>query len=244
MLQGFFMLSPVELVILLPGILLGLWARTKLRSTFGHYSGVGTRRGISGAEVAREILDQNGLGGIEIQEVPGELTDHYDPSRRAVFLSTDVFRNSSLASVGVAAHEVGHALQHQQAYGPLGLRMALVPVTGFASSAAMLLILGGIVLGQILGPISSTLVWIGVGCYSLVAMFQLVTLPVEFDASARARAQLVRLGLVTHEEEAGIGKVLDAAALTYVAALVAAALELFRWILVARSLDRNRDDHH
>lgn len=241
MLHGFFMMSPLEWVILLPGLLLGLWARTRLKSTYGRYSRIGTQHQINGAMAAREILDRNGLRDVEIHEVPGELTDHYDPSRRAVFLSTDVYHNASLASVGVAAHEVGHALQHQQAYGPLGLRMALVPVTGFASNAAMILIFGGLFLSRVLGPISSTLVWIGIGCYALIAAFQIITLPVEYDASSRAKDQLLRLGLVTRDEESGVSRVLGAAALTYVAAMVAAVLEMFRWILIARSMERNRD---
>lgn len=239
MLHALFMTQPFELVLLLPGILIALWARAKLSSTYGRYSQIGTSHNISGAQAAREILDRNGLSNIEIYEVPGELSDHYDPSKRAVFLSQAVFHGNSLASVGVAAHEVGHALQHQQAYGPLGLRMALVPVTGFASNAAMILVFGGLFLSSVLGPISSTLLWIGVGCYALIALFQMVTLPVEYDASARAKVQLTRLGLVTPEEVSGVSKVLSAAALTYVAAMLTAVLELVRWILIARSRDRD-----
>jgi uncharacterized protein len=239
MLQGFFVMSPFEWALLLPGMILAFWARMKLQSTYGRYAQVGTQHNISGAQAAREILDRNGLGNVEIHEVPGELSDHYDPSRRTVFLSGPVFHDTSLASVGIAAHEVGHAIQHQQAYGPLGLRMALVPITGFASNAAMFLILGGLFLGGIIGPISSTLLWIGVGCYALIALFQIITLPVEYDASARAKAQLTRLGLVSPEEVSGVNRVLSAAALTYVAAMLTSVLELVRLILIARSRDRD-----
>ncbi|MBL9173227.1 MAG: zinc metallopeptidase [Verrucomicrobiales bacterium] len=226
--------------LILPGLLLALWARWKLSSTYSRYSQIGTESGISGAEAARVILDRNGLRDVEILPVPGELTDHYDPAKRAVFLSEGVYQNPSLAAVGVAAHEVGHALQHQQGYGPLGLRMALVPITGFASNAAIFLVFGGLFLGNILGPMSSTLLWIGVGCYALMALFQIITLPVEYDASDRARAELSRLGLVSPRELPGVRQVLGAAALTYVAAMLTAVLELVRLIMIARS----NDDRH
>ena len=238
MIQAFFFFSPLELALLLPGIVIALWAQWRLRSTYGRYSQVQTSRNISGAQVAREILDRNGMPNLEIYEVAGELSDHYDPAKRAVFLSHDVFHGTSLASVGVAAHEVGHALQHKQAYGPLGLRMALVPVTGFATNISMFLIMGGLFLGNILGPISATLLWIGIGFFALIVFFQMVTLPVEYDASARAKEQLVRLGLVDTRELDGVRQVLSAAALTYVAAMITAVLQLVRLILIARSRDR------
>lgn len=227
--------SPIELILLAFGIIIALWAQLRLRSAYGRYSRIGTQRNVTGAAAARHILDQNGLHEVGIQEVPGELSDHYDPTRRAVFLSHDIFHGTSIASVSVAAHEVGHALQHQQAYGPLGLRMALVPITGFATNASMFLILGGIFLGNILGPMASTLLWIGVGCYALLAFFQLITLPVEYDASARAKVQLTNLGIITPAESGGVDRMLGAAALTYVAAMINAVLQLIRLILIARS---------
>lgn len=236
---GISMMSPVEWILLGFGMVVALWAQFKLRGAYARYSQIGTQHHISGAQAAREILDRNGLQQVEIHEVPGELSDHYDPSRRAVFLSPDIFHGTSIASVAVAAHEVGHAIQHQQAYGPLGLRMALVPITGFASRAAMFLVLGGLFLGNILGPISSTLLWIGVGCYAVLAFFQLVTLPVEYDASARAKVQLNQIGLVTREELPGVERMLGAAALTYVAAMISALTELLRLILIARSRDND-----
>ncbi|HRI16030.1 MAG TPA: zinc metallopeptidase [Verrucomicrobiota bacterium] len=222
-------------ILIIPAMLIALWAQFKLRSNYAHFSKVGTVRGYTGAQTAREILDRNGMPNVEIYEVEGTLSDHYDPSKRAVFLSREIFHGNSVASVSVAAHEVGHALQHKAAYGPLGLRMALVPVTGIATNMAMFLILGGIFLSGVLGPISNTLLWIGVGCYALLAFFQLVTLPVEYDASARAKEQLLRLGIVDPRESSGVSRMLGAAALTYVAAMISAVLELIRLILLARS---------
>ncbi|MFO1460650.1 MAG: zinc metallopeptidase [Verrucomicrobiota bacterium] len=240
MLEGFLMMPATGWILILPGLLMALWARWKLSSTYSTYSQIGTDSGITGAQAAREILDRNGLRDVEIFPVPGELSDHYDPSKRAVFLSEGVYQSPSLAAVGVAAHEVGHAIQHQQGYGPLGLRMAMVPVTGIASNAAMFLIFGGLFLGNILGPLSSTLLWIGVGCYALMALFQIITLPVEYDASERAKSELTRLGLISSRELPGVRQVLSAAALTYVAAMLTAVLELVRLILIARS----NDDRH
>jgi uncharacterized protein len=222
-------------LLMIPAMLIAMWAQFKLRSNYSHFSQVGTVRGFTGAQTAREILDRNGLPNVEIYEVEGTLSDHYDPTKRAVFLSHDIFHGNSVASVSVAAHEVGHALQHKAAYGPLGLRMALVPVTGIATNLAMFLILGGIFLTGVLGPFSTTLLWIGIGCYALIAFFQIVTLPVEYDASARAKDQLLRLGIIDPQEVGGVSKMLGAAALTYVAAMIAAVLEMLRWIMLARS---------
>lgn len=225
------------LIFMIPALLLALWAQFKLRSNYERYSQVGTRNGLSGAQTAREILDRNGLPNVEIYEVEGTLSDHYDPSKRAVFLSTDVYHGNSVASLAVAAHEVGHALQHKLSYAPLNLRMALVPITGIATNLSMFLILGGLFLGSVLGPISSTLLWIGVGCYALIAFFQLITLPVEYDASARAKVQLLKLGIIDPRESEGVERMLGAAALTYVAAMVSALMELIRLFLLARSRD-------
>lgn len=222
-------------ILMIPAMLIALWAQFKLRSNYARFSQVGTVRGFTGAQTAREILDRNGLPNVEIYEVEGTLSDHYDPTKRAVFLSHDIFHGNSVASVSVAAHEVGHALQHKAAYGPLGLRMALVPVTGIATNMAMFLILGGIFLGGVLGAFSTTLLWIGVGCYALIAFFQIVTLPVEYDASARAKEQLLRLGIIDPREAGGVSKMLGAAALTYVAAMISAVLEVLRLIMLARS---------
>lgn len=236
----FFYYHAWEFAILLPGLLLGLWAQYKLRSAYGRYAEEANERGLTGADVARSILDHNGLQDIEIFEVEGELTDHYDPSKRAVFLSQGNFANASVAAMGVAAHEVGHALQHKEAYALLELRMALVPVTGFATNLFMVFIFAGMFLRGVLGAWAPRLVWIGVALFSVLTLFQLITLPVEYDASARAKRQLSKLGLVSANDADGVATVLSAAALTYVAALVSAALELLRWVLIARDMDRDR----
>ena len=228
--------------IVIPPALFALWAQFRLQSTHSEYSQMGTQQGLTGAEVAREILDRNGLSGVPIHEVPGELTDHYDPSQRAVFLSESTAYSTSVAAVGVAAHEVGHAIQHKEAYSMLGLRMALVPVTGIATTVSNLLILLGFFISQLRGltGFGNTLFLLGIGFFSIFALFQVITLPVEYDASARAKAQLQRLGLVNPSEHDGVDRVLSAAALTYVAALASAMTQLLQLILVARSRDDNR----
>ncbi len=214
---------------LIPGLLLGIWAQIKLHHAYGKYSQVPVDSGMTGAEAARKILDSAGLHETPVEEVPGHLSDHYDPTKRALFLSSDNFHGQSVAAVGVAAHEAGHALQHQAAYGLFNVRMALVPVTNFASVAYT----GILFLGYFMGFFGMAL-WIIIATFSVITLFQLVTLPVEFDASRRAKEQLFRLGLVHEHERAGVSKVLDAAALTYVAALVSSILTLLYYITLAR----------
>jgi Zn-dependent membrane protease YugP len=217
------------LFVMLPGLLLGLWAQWRLHSAFGKYSQVPVASGLTGAQAARRILDSAGLNNVPVEEVEGRLTDHYDPAQRALFLSSDNFHGNSVAAVGVAAHETGHALQHQAAYAMLNLRMALAPVTQFAST-----IYGAILLlGWIMGMMKIMLPVIII-VFAVITLFQLITLPVEYDASHRAKAQLFRLGLVRESERAGVAKVLDAAALTYVAALVSSVLTLLYYITAAR----------
>ena len=234
MLLGFMFFWDPYWWVMIPGMLLAFWAQMRLSSTYNRYREVAIDRRITGAEAAREILDRNGLHSVEVYEVPGHLTDHYDPLKKAVFLSSEIFHTPSVAAVGVAAHEVGHALQHKEAYGPLGLRMALVGVTNFASQASTWIIIGGMILG---GTLSGKIIWAGVALFSIVAFFQLVTLPVEYNASSRAKSQLLRLGLVTNREIADVDRVLGAAALTYVAALVNALLQLLKLVMLARSRD-------
>jgi len=214
---------------LIPGLLLGIWAQIKLSHTYSKYSQVAVESGMTGAQAARRILDDAGLNDIPVEETPGHLSDHYHPTKRALFLSSDNFHGQTVAAVGVAAHEAGHALQHQAAYGLFSVRMALVPVTQFASTAYMGIFLIGIFFG--LMKIALPII---IAVFAIMTLFQLVTLPVEFDASRRAKEQLFRLGLVREDERAGVKKVLDAAALTYVAALVMSAMELLYWILRAR----------
>lgn len=227
----FWHLDPIYYLIALPGILLGIFAQIRLSSAYNKYKEIGVESGLTGAEAARQILDRSGLTDVPVEEVPGHLTDHYDPTKRALFLSEENFRGRSVAAVGVAAHEAGHALQHKEAYAPLNLRMAMVPVTRFASFAYLGIF--GLGMAFRLAPLS-TLIWVAIGVFSVIAFFQLVTLPVEFDASSRAKEQLFRLGLVREQEREGVAKVLNAAALTYVAALVTALIELLYWLDRAR----------
>lgn len=217
------------LIFAIPGLLLGIWAQIKLHHAYSKYSEVEIESGQTGAEAAREILDRAGLSNVPVEEIGGHLSDHYDPTKRALFLSSDNYHGRSLAAVGVAAHEAGHALQHQQSYSLFDLRMALVPVTQFASFLWM----GVFFLGFFLHIIPHA-VLIAVGIFTVLTLFQLVTLPVEFDASNRAKEQLFRLGLVHEHEREGISKVLNAAALTYVAALVSTVMELLYFITAAR----------
>jgi len=217
------------LYVFLPGLLIGLWAQMKLRSAYGKYSQVAVDSGMTGAEAARHILDQAGLGDMPVEEVDGHLTDHFDPTKRALFLSTDNYHGRTIAAVGVAAHEAGHALQQQAGYSMYNLRAALVPITQIASYAWMGIILVGMFL-----HIIPHFMLIAVAIFSVITLFQLVTLPVEYDASARAKEQLFRLGLVRETEREGVSKVLDAAALTYVAALVGSVLQLLYYVSAAR----------
>ena len=221
------------LFVMLPCLVIGTWAQIKLSSAYGKYSKVPVESGMTGAEAAREILDRAGLNNVPVGEVPGRLSDHYDPAKRALFLSSDIFHGQTVAAVGVAAHEAGHALQHQAAYGLFNFRMAIVPVTQFASMAYMGVFFVGIFLGllKIVLPIIIVI-------FAVITLFQLVTLPVEYDASRRAKEQLFRLGLVHEQERAGVSKVLDAAALTYVAALVSSMLTLLYYITLARGSRR------
>jgi hypothetical protein len=218
------------LLVMLPGLVIGLWAQMRLMAAFGKYSREPVASGQTGAEAAREILDHAGLTGVPVEEVDGKLSDHYDPTKRALFLSSQNYHGNSIAAVGVAAHEAGHALQHQTAYSMLNLRMALVPITQFASSAYTIILLAGFFLGMMKIALPVIIV-----IFSIITLFQLITLPVEYDASARAKEQLFRLGLVRETERAAVAKVLNAAALTYVAALVTSILTLLYYISMARN---------
>src|SRR5947209_5581618 len=200
----------------IPGLILGIYAQIKLTSTYNKYVQIPTESGMTGAQAAREILDQAGLQNVPIEEVGGHLTDHYDPTKRALFLSSENYQGNSIAAVGVAAHESGHALQHKAAYAPLHLRMAMVPLTQFASFAWQ----GILIAGFIFNSFFYKFLGVAIAIFSVITVFQLITLPVEFDASRRAKQQLVKLGLVQGAESAGVSKVLNAAALTYVAAMV------------------------
>lgn len=203
------------LILIIIPLVVGLWAQMKVKSAYGKYVQVPSRGRITGREAARAVMESAGIYDVEIVECHGTLTDHYDPTNKRLALSPDNYRGSSLAALGVAAHEAGHAIQHKQEYAPLNLRMALVPITGFASQMLPLVMFGGFFFGM--GPM---LINLGIGIYLVLTVFQLVTLPVEFDASKRAKAQLVNLGIVDRDEMTGVTKTLDAAAYTYVAAFV------------------------
>ena len=203
------------IVLIVVPILVGLWAQMKVKSAYGKYVKVQSRGHISGYEAAQAVMASAGIHDVEIVECHGTLTDHYDPNHKRLALSRENYQGSSLAALGVAAHEAGHAIQHKQKYAPLKLRMSLVPITGFASQFLPVIMFGGFFFG--FGPITINL---GIAIYLVLTVFQLVTLPVEFDASKRAKAQLAGLGIVEPDEMQGVTKTLDAAAYTYVAAFV------------------------
>lgn len=205
------------LFLIIVPLLVGLWAQMKVKGTYAKYVRVPSRGRITGFEAAQAVMSSAGITDVEIVQCQGTLTDHYDPNNKRLALSEENYRGTSLAALGVAAHEAGHAIQHKQAYAPLNLRMALVPITGFASQLLPIYIMGSLFL---MGPRSGMFLMLGIFIYLVLTVFQLVTLPVEFDASKRAKAQLVNLGIVEVDELEGVNKTLDAAAYTYVAAFV------------------------
>ena len=225
-------------ILVVIGLILTMIASTKLNSTYSKYARVPASSGMTGAQVAKRILEANGIYGVVVQEIQGSLTDHYDPAKKVVNLSHDIYAGTSIASLGVAAHECGHAIQDNLEYFPLRVRHALVPVANIGSTLAWPMIIIGIILGAG-AKVGGTLINIGIIAYSLAVLFQLVTLPVEYNASNRAREQLYQLGIVTEEEKAGVKKVLSAAALTYLASAAAALLQLFRIILLTGGNRRN-----
>lgn len=228
--------DPLYLLFLLPGLALSLWAQFKVKSTFRRYSEVPARSGMTGAEAAAELIRQRGVSGVRIERTPGTLSDHYDPFHKVLRLSEDVYSGRSLAALGVAAHEAGHAIQHAHAYGPLKFRSLLVRPANIGSNFGVLLASVGFALQ------ATSLTWLGIVLFSLAVLFTLVTLPVEFDASKRAVAALQQLGIVTPSEATGAAAVLNAAALTYVAAAISAVLQLLYFLMRAGLLGGRRDD--
>ncbi|TCZ74273.1 zinc metallopeptidase [Paenibacillus albiflavus] len=211
---------------------LSLWAQFRVKGTFSEWSKVPVHSGMTGYDAARRMLDNNGLHDVPVEPVRGSLTDHYDPIARVVRLSEPVYYERSISAVSVACHEVGHAIQHKENYSMLVARHKMFPVVNFTSGVAPLLIIAGIIFSSF-----SFLLLIGIIFFSAAVLFQLVTLPVEFNASNRARELMVANGFITNDEERGVGKVLNAAALTYVAAALISVLELVRLILIYRSRD-------
>lgn len=229
------------ILILIPGMLFAFWAQARVKSTFHRYSREATRSGLSGAEAARRLLDRHGLHHVRIERIAGELTDHYDPRAEVLRLSAEVSDGRSTAAVGVACHEAGHAIQHAEKYLPLEARMAIIPVCNFGSRLAMPLFLLGLILAggaNVSGRVGDVFMLAGILCFSLSALFQLITLPVEFDASRRAMAGLEESGMLAKSELGGAKKVLGAAAMTYVAALATSLLSLLRLILIANNRRR------
>lgn len=225
---GFYGFDPTYLLIL-PALFLAMWAQGRVSTNFARYSRVPTQRGTSGAAVARELLDLAGLQNVAVQQVPGSLTDHYSPKDHSLALSDAVFANTSVAAVGVAAHEVGHAIQHKEGYGLLALRDKVVPFANIGTMAAFPLFLIGLMLrGQ-------TLMTLGIVLYAGVFVFHLVTLPVEIDATNRALKLLDQTGQLNAVELEGARKVLRAAGWTYIAATLMAALQLLRLLLIRKS---------
>ena len=229
----YFYMDYSYLILVLPAILISLWAQFRVKSTFSKYSDKGVGCGMTGAAASHYIQKCNGIQ-VEVQSVSGELSDHFDPRTNVIRLSTPVFGRATVAAVGVAAHETGHALQHAEGYAPVKLRTKMVPVTNFASSISPILILAGILLSM------DPLAYAGIALFSVVTLFQLVTLPVEFNASRRALVALEGCGQFSEAELKGVRKVLTAAALTYVAALLVSFMNLLRLILLVGGNNRRR----
>ena len=215
-------------LMMIPALLLSMWATAKTRSAFKKYSQVAASSGLTGAEAAERLLASAGITDVEVTRSQGMLSDHYNPASKKLALSESVYGSRSIAAVGVACHEAGHAIQHAKKYPALGLRTALVPTASLGSRLAFFVILGGMFLQ------ASGLIWAGVILFSAVVLFQLVTLPVEFDASNRAKKLIVEQGIVYENERVGVDKVLNAAAMTYVAAAVAGVLQLLYFVGLAR----------
>lgn len=226
-------------VLILPAILLSLWASQRVDSTFRKYQQQYNYRGMTGAQAARYVLDRNGLSSIRIEHISGNLTDHFDPKDNVIRLSDGVYNSSSSAAVGVACHEAGHAIQHSVNYLPIRIRTAIIPITNFGSKLAMPLILIGLLLSSF-SPVFTWFTDAGIICFGLCTIFQLVTLPTEFDASRRAIQCIESGNLLSGEELAGAKKVLSAAALTYVAALAVSLAQLLRFIIL---FGNRRDDN-
>ena len=222
------------LIFMVPALLLSLWASFRTRSAFKKYSKVGTLRGMTGAQAAQELLRGAGITDVEIVPTQGFLSDHYNPVNKKLALSQDVYGSSSIAAIGVACHEAGHAIQHATKYMPLWLRSALVPAASIGSWASYIVIMVGLLLMR-----SPEMVYFGVFLFSAVVLFQLVTLPVEFDASSRAKRLAVSSGIILEQERVGMDKVLNAAAMTYVAAAVSSLMTLLYYVMLASGMRRD-----
>ena len=224
-----FYFDPLYLVFMIPGLIFSLWAQSKVSGAYRKYSQVPNSAGVTGMQAARAVLDSAGLRDVAIEAIPGELSDHYDPSKRVLRLSQGTYGVKSIAAMGIAAHEAGHAIQHKEGYAALKLRTAIVPVANIGSRLGFILLFVGIIIGL------TQLAWVGVALFATTTVFALVTLPVEFDASRRAKQALVSVGLSDGgvsggTESKGVSAVLDAAAWTYIAGFVASLLSLLYWV--------------
>ncbi len=226
------------LVLVLPCVIFSLWASSSVNSTFKKYSTQYSTRRITGAQAAQRVLSMNGVNAVRIERISGELTDHYDPTSNVIRLSDSVYDNTSTAAIGVACHEAGHAVQYAQNYHPIKLRAAIVPITNIGSKLAMPLILLGLLLTA-MGDVSYFFIYLGIACFGLSLVFQLITLPVEFNASRRAMVAIEQAELLTTEERKGAKKTLRAAAMTYVAATAVALAQLLRLLIL---FGRRSDD--
>ena len=226
------------LYIVLPCLLLSLWASSSVNSTFKRYSKQLSTKGITGRDAAVCVLESHGITNVRVERIAGKLTDHFDPKTNVIRLSDNVYDSTSTAAIGVACHEAGHAVQYATEYFPMKVRAAIIPATNIGSRLAMPLILLGVLFG-IGGSYSYTLVYAGIACFSLSLVFQLVTLPVEFNASRRAMQAIATRGILTPQEQKGARKTLSAAAMTYVAAVAIAAAQLLRLILLFGGRRRN-----
>lgn len=235
MMFGFFF-GDWTLLIVLPAMIFSVFAQILVNSTFSQYSKIATRSGMTAADAARRLLDANGLQGVTVNCIPGKLTDHYDPRTRTLQLSEAVYASSSSAAIGVACHEAGHAIQHADGYAPLSLRMQIIPVCNIGSRLAMPLFLIGLLFAAF--DLGAWFMLAGIACFSLATLFQLVTLPVEFNASRRALAGIRESHLMAEDELPGARRVLSAAAMTYVAALAVSLLSLLRLIVIAQGSRR------
>lgn len=226
--------DPMYFVFILPALLLSMWASWATRARFEKWSQVPNSSGATGESVARFLLDRNGLSNVQVVPVQGALSDHYDPRTRVVRLSEPVFYGRSVSSTAVAAHETGHAIQHARGYAPFALRSFSVPLASIGSNLGMIIIFAGFLLSL------TQLVWVGILLFGGTVLFQVITLPVELDASSRAKAELDRLGMVSAQERRGVSSVLTAAAMTYVGAALASISTLAYYVLRASSMNRRR----
>lgn len=236
----FYYMDWTYVVLVLPAILLAMISNIRVNSVFQKYSKVRNSRGLTGAQAAQMVLRENGLSDVRVEHIPGTLNDHYDPRTRVISLSDAVYGSDSCAAVGVACHEAGHAIQHAENYAPLAFRNAIIPVTNIGSRLAVPLIIVGLILAGASNLIGTYIAYAGIACFGLTTLFQLITLPTEFNASSRAMTALKEGNILDKEELGASRKVLSAAAMTYVAALAVSLAQLLRFVILINNSSRRR----